>query len=255
MLESSEYPRAKIIGLGKKGKNIIDEIRVDINLPEYLLIDDTETINVDKEHGIAEFVNDSDVIIITGLVTEITNVIHLLSLVNSNLNKDALLFIVLNANSENKKTLIDIIPNGVFVESYSSIIIYRIIINILITAIFSCTTPRYSSLISVYPFDIKLALSSGNTHNVGFGIGIGLNRTKDSILMAINDLLSKVDIVKVKSIMFLFNLSTNATLFEVEDSINMFFKKYNYTNDILSMCVLDEQMAKNESQVIIITSD
>ena len=55
-------PRAKIIGLGKKGKNIIDEIRVDINLPEYLLIDDTETINVDKEHEIVEFINASDVI-------------------------------------------------------------------------------------------------------------------------------------------------------------------------------------------------
>ena len=255
MLESSEYLRAKIIGLGEKGKNIIDEIRVDINLPEYLLIDDTEIINVNKENEITDFINDSDVIIITGLVTEISNVIHLLSLINSNLNKDALLFIVLGIDSENKKTLTDIVPNGVFVENYSSIIIYRTLINILITAIFSSTTPRYGSLICVHPFDIKLALSRGNTHNVGFGIGIGLNRVKDSISMAINDLLSKVDIVKVKSVMFLFNLSTNATLFEVEDSINMFFKKYNYTNDILSMCVLDEQMAKNESQVIIITSD
>ena len=221
MLESSEYSKAKIIGLGEKGKNVIDEILIDIKSLDYILINDIETISIDKENEIADFLIGSDVVIVTGVVTETSNVIHLLNCIDSIINENILPVIILGINSDKEKSLLNIISNTIFIGNYSSIIIYRTLINILISTCFPSWVSRYGAMIDASINDIKSILSYGNIHHIGFGSGIGTDGTRESILIAITNLQDDIDISKVKGILFLFRISKQISIFEIENAITI----------------------------------
>lgn len=251
-MEDNKYIKAKILGVGKLGKDIIDKLAVDINLVDCLYIDDSEIITIDKQNEITNFISDSDVVIVTGSINNESNVIHLLHCIKSNIDKMVLPIVILENKVDNQyhELLKNIVPNTMLVEEFEINKIYKAIINILISTCFPSQISRYSGMIHTNIFDLRDILSDGNT-NIVFGSGIGIDRAKDSILMAINN----IEVLEVKMILFLFNLSTNSTLNEVEDAIEMFRKKYNYANDIAFMCIMDEQMPTDELELTIITTN
>lgn len=244
--------KAKILGIGKLGKDIIDELSVDIKLANYLYIDDSEIITIDKQNEITNFISDSGVVIVAGSINNESNVIHLLHCIKSNIDKIVLPIVILENKTDNQyhELLKNTLPNTILVEELDLIKIYKSIINILISTCFPSQISRYSAMTHANVFDLKDILSDGN-NNIVFGSGIGVDRAKDSILMAINN----IDVLEVKMVLFLFNLSTNSTLNEVEDAIEMFRKKYNYANDIAFMCIIDEQMPTDELELTIITTN
>lgn len=255
-IKNDGYLKVRIFGVGKLGKDIIDKLAIDIKLVDYLYINDSEIITIDKQSEIADFISDSDVVIIAGSVTNEYNVIHFLHCIKSNIDKIILPIVILENKTDNQyhKLLKNIMPNTILIEGFDANKINKAITNILISTCFPSEISRYGALIHTDAFDLKYILSDGNTHNIEFGFGIGVNRAKDSVLMAINNLSNNINILEVKMLLFLFNLPTNATLNEVEDAIEMFRKEHNYANDISFMCVLDEKMPIDELELTVITT-
>jgi hypothetical protein len=254
MFDLNEYPKVKIIALGTKGKDIVTEILVDIPSLNCLIIeDDSNVIDEEKEYKLNDFLSDTNVLFVVGSIND--NTAHILNMLEDFVYIDIFPLVMLIADSKNNniESLKSIIPNTIIVENYESIVIYKSLINILISTCSLSKVSRYSTLIDTNIYEFKNAISCGKKHHIGYGVGIGVERARDSVLMATNNLISKINISEVKSILFLFNVPENFALFEVEDSIKMFIEKYNYTNDYLYMCVYDNQMQRDELEVTIIT--
>lgn len=174
MLESSEYPKAKIIGLGEMGKSIIDKVLEDISYLNYLIIDDNlNEIDKDKKYEINDFLSNTDVIFVVGLINDNTN--YILNLIADIVYIDIFPIVMLTTNSKNNdiEELKNIIPNTFVVENYASIEIYKAVSHILYSAdCFPSYASRYGAIIDSNINDIKSILSDGNNHNIGFGSGI-----------------------------------------------------------------------------------
>lgn len=255
MYEINECPRIKVIGLGSTGENIVKEILINIPSLDYIILDeDINKIDKEKEYEINDFFSDTSVMFIIGFINEST--CDVLNMIVDIGYIDTFMIAMLTLDSRNKdaKLLNGIIPNTIIVESYASIEIYKVIINLLISTYFSSNISRYSPMLTTNIDDLKLLFSSGNKYSIGYGRGIGYDRARNAVLMAINNKMNmdKENIFEYKMIMFLFNLPTNIAFFEIEDSIEMFKEKYNYKNDISFKCIFDTMLPLDELEVSII---
>ena len=246
--------KTKIIGLGEMGKNIIDEILKYIPYMNSLIIDDLKEIDKDKEYEINDFLSNTDVVFVVGLINYNTD--YILNLIADIVYIDIFPIVILTAKSSDAdvEILRNIIPNTFIIKNYAFLEIYKILINLLISTSSQSPTSRYEVLIDTSIADIKNILSYGKTFHIGFGSNIGIDGTRDLVSRTMLNLNKDINISEIKSILFLFRLSKHIGLFEVEESIEIFKEKFNYANDTLFLCITDEQMMKNESEVILITT-
>lgn len=253
-LDRFNEPNIVIIGLGQTGANIAFRLLEDVPQLKSQIINDNEPISVDIENNINEFISNSDTIFIIGSINDNTK--DILCALSNIIDKDCFTTVLLTTTFESKdiKKIKSTFPNTIIAGNYAVTGIYKIMISIITTLCYQTLNSRYLGYPDITIYDIANSLSFGKEHYVGWGVGIGIDGTRDSMLQAFSNFHRNIGIESIKSILFLFKLPMHVGLYSIEDAIEMFKKKYNYDKDFKFICICDTKSVNEEFETIMIAT-
>jgi cell division GTPase FtsZ len=265
MFEWEKWPVVVVIGIGETGRSIISRLLEDFPKLNYLIInDDSEVSEIEQENKVYDFLSSKSsenkmLAYIVGMIDETPNTSFILSSIADMTKTIEFLPMVflttrLEFNDEHYLEKIKkMIPITFVVKNCELNNIYNVVFNLLVK---TCS-PKRPILIDIDIYDIETSLLCANNHYISFGSGMGIDKTKYSIMRAMQDLLNEVDLSKIKRIIFIFKLPMHTGIYEVKDATNMIIKKFPDRNfGFTVFCLTDDKLSKEQSEVTILaTSD
>lgn len=265
MFEWDKWPVVVILGIGETGRSVIGRLLEDFPKLNYLIInDDLELSEIEQENKVYDFLSSKSsenkmLVYIVGMIDETPNVSGILSSI-ADMTKTIeflpMVFLTTELGFNNEKYLENIkkiIPITFAVKNRELNNIYNVVFNLLVK---TCS-PKRPILIDIDIYVIEISLLCGSNHYIGFGSGMGIDKTRHSIMKAMENLLNEVDLSKIKRIIFIFKLPIHTGIYEVKDATNMIIEKFPDRNfGFTVFCLADDKLSKEQSEVTILaTSD
>lgn len=265
MFEWDKWPEVVIIGIGESGRSIISRLLENFPKLNYLIINDnTELSEVEQENIIYDFLSSKSskykiLTYIVGMLDKTNNINGILGSI-ADMTKTIeflpMIFLAtkLKFNDEHYLEKIkNIIPITFIIKNCELNNIYNVVFNLLVATCF----PKMPILIDIDIYDIEVSLLCANNHYISFGSGMGINKTKNSIMKAMQNLLNEVELSKIKRIIFIFKLPTNSDIYECKNSTDMIIEKFPDRHfGFTVFCLTDDKLSKEQSEITILaTSD